>query len=74
MPYQPPWSDVGDLQRKVDHIERELNDKAEHHEIYTINNRLDNLELSLREISAKIDEYSYQLQALQEKANQLEIG
>lgn len=55
-----------DLEDSISRIRRDLLRKGEHHEIVALNSRLDSLECSMREISAKIDGLFDRVQRMEE--------
>ncbi len=67
---EPPWTGLGALQQEVMDIKREINRKADSHEIYSLRNRVDSLEHSLREIGSKIDGLEYRLQEVEARVKE----
>ncbi|MGM0589240.1 MAG: hypothetical protein ACQETE_12535 [Bacteroidota bacterium] len=61
-----PWSDIGRLQSEMQQIKNDVRTKADSHELSSINRRMDNLEHSMRELSAKVDGVLSELRQLQE--------
>jgi predicted nucleic acid-binding Zn-ribbon protein len=59
---------------RVEEIERNLQRKANQHEIYTLTGDVDRLECSLREARAEVDGLRHELQALQDQVTQLLQG
>lgn len=74
MPYQPPWSDIGQVQRDIDQLRRELHDKANDYEVREILRRVDSLEHSLRQIISDVDGVCSRVQILEERLNQSEVS
>ena len=67
-----PFTDVGALQADVQKIRYEvqamqpqIHNKADTHEIHAIYSRMDNVEHSMREISAVLDGLCYRLEAIE---------
>jgi septal ring factor EnvC (AmiA/AmiB activator) len=68
-PYIDPTSQLGQLDREMQEVKRELSQKANSYEIISIgslNSRLDTLEHSCREIRSTVDSMEYRLQRLEE--------
>lgn len=63
---QAPWTDIGHLQNEVREIKNTLHNKANSHEIHSINSRLDSVERSCRELSATFNEILSRLQKHEE--------
>jgi predicted nucleic acid-binding Zn-ribbon protein len=59
---------------RVEEIERNLQRKADQHEIYTLTGDVDRLECSLREARAEVDGLRHELQVLQDQVTQLLQG
>lgn len=66
MALQAPWTDIGSLQSDVREIRSQIHNKADNHEIHSINRRLDSLEHTCRELSSQINEVLYRVQRLEE--------
>jgi len=72
MPTQAPWTEIGRLQSDLSDVKRQLNNKAENHEIHTLNIKVDSMERSMRELSSNIDELRYRIEDAENKITQVE--
>jgi len=64
-----PWTDIGHLQTDIQSLKNELYQKANSHEIHSIDRRLDSLEYTSRQLSAQVDELLFRLQKMEENQN-----
>lgn len=65
MPQYSPFTDIGQVQREVDEIRRQINGKANDYEVRALISRLDSLEHTVRQISATLDSIQSELQQIQ---------
>jgi conjugal transfer/entry exclusion protein len=61
-----PWTDIGYLQTDIQQLKNELQQKANSHEIHSINSRMDSLERTCVELSSQFNEILFRLQKLEE--------
>jgi peptidoglycan hydrolase CwlO-like protein len=61
-----PFTGLGQLQLEVTDVRRMVQQKAESYEIHSVNNRMDSLEHSLRQISSDIAELQHRIEEMQE--------
>lgn len=66
-----PSSQLGQLESEIRNLKSEIRRKADDHQINTINNRLDSLERSLREICSQVDGLLFKVQELEEKITKI---
>jgi predicted nucleic acid-binding Zn-ribbon protein len=57
---------------RVEQIERDIQQKADQHEIYTLRSTLDSLERTVREASTNIDGLRYELEVQESRVRELE--
>jgi hypothetical protein len=69
---QAPWTEIGTLQQDIMSLKRDIHNKADNHEISSINSRLDSLERAYRDLSAQVDGLLSRLQTLEEGQARLE--
>lgn len=69
-PYAAPWSGIGRVQCDIDNLNSQLHRKADSHEVYALNSKVNSLERSVRELSSSLDGLRAELQALQENFRQ----
>lgn len=73
MPFSsPPWTEIGNLQSEINSLKSQLSQKADSHEIHTINSTMDGLECSIREFSSTLDGLRSEIETLQEKIINME--
>lgn len=65
MPQFSPFTDVGQVQREVDEVRRQVNGKANDYEVHAVVSRLDSLEHTVREISTTLNRIQSELHQLQ---------
>jgi len=68
-----PWTDTGRLQNEIQSIRNDLRNKAENHELSSINCRLDSLEHTVRELGSTLDGVQHRLQQLEETERRREL-
>ena len=69
-PLSAPWTEIGRLQSDISNLESKLNQKADSHEIRSINSKMADLERSVGEVRSMCDGFQSQLQVIQEGLRQ----
>ena len=69
--FQPPWTDIGSLQQRVDQLDSQMHRKADSYDVSSLRGDVGRLQDSLREISALVDGLRSELLAAQERIAEL---